>query len=130
MNELDIPGECPATARPLAPLDMVPAPDSAAGLIVGRVLDSEAAAPVAFAFVRVPALPDMSATADSLGRFRLSLPAGTRHILRIAMIGYQSRADTLQMPVEGGVVLTAQLRPQPMDGPCSGLEMVCRPRPR
>jgi hypothetical protein len=130
MNELDIPGQCPAKGSPPPPLQVVTTDDSLAGHVWGTVLDSEVGAPVAFAEVRVVTLPGVQTTADSLGRFRLSIPAASRQILRIAMIGYQSRADTIEMPRERAVLIEASLNPQPMDGPCSGLEMICRPRER
>ncbi len=129
-NERDIPGECPATPPSPPPLDLVVAPDSTPGHVWGTVLNSEVGAPVAFAEVRVATHPDLHATADSLGRFHLLLPVGGRQAVWIAMIGYQSRADTLNIPAAGAVVMTAHLNPQPMDGPCSGLEMICRPRER
>lgn len=129
-NELDIPGECPAAQPSPPPLDLVIAADSTPGHVWGTVLNNQEGAPVAFAEVSVATLPDLRTTTDSLGRFHVSLPVGARQALRIAMIGYQSRADTLEIPAEGAVVMTAHLNPQPMDGPCSGLEMICRPRER
>jgi hypothetical protein len=104
MNELDVPGECPTTRPPPPPLEVVTAGDSVAGHILGRVLDSEVGAPVAFAQVRSAAPSGVQATADSLGHFHLAVGAGSRQVFRITMIGYASRTDTLELPGEGALL--------------------------
>jgi hypothetical protein len=98
------------------------------GTVMGRALEVETDANVAYAEVWVEEEFATRVTTDSTGRFVLRLPPGSRQVLRIAMIGYRSRMDTLNVPRSGGLVLEARLQPMPFDGPCSGIEMVCAPR--
>lgn len=81
------------------------------GRLIGRVLDSESAAPLAGALVRVQAL-GLETTADDEGRFLLAgLPAG-RHEVSVDFLGYGPvRLESVPVRVARATELEVELRP-------------------
>ena len=127
-NELDWPGDCPPVNSPAAPpLEVTPGPASNAGQLDGREVDLSGAA-IRHAEVQALGPLDTRVTTDSSGRYRLTVPVGTEVVLQTSMIGYRRRIDTLQVPEGAGLSVKIALHPTPMDGPCSGFQLVCKPR--
>jgi hypothetical protein len=128
-NELDMPGGCTKPpSPPSAPLEVVVNRHIAPGEVVGGVVETSAGLPIPNGQVYVAEIPGARTTTDSNGRFGLSLPPGSQQVLHTEMIGYYRRLDTLEIPKRHGLTVRAALEVMPLDGPCSGFEMVCVPR--
>jgi hypothetical protein len=128
VNELDVPGLCPADSlvrRPAPPVRIQPSALPEGAMLVARVVDAEDGSPVAQAMVYLETVPRIGRIADSTGVARLdTAPAPGRYLLHARRIGFEPRRDSVTLPLPAGTVLEVPLRRTLLDGPCSGLVAV------
>ena len=120
VNELDVPGLCPKEARAAAPLRFEPAPTEGSTLR-GRVVNVNGDNGVGSAQIRLSGVGrSTEVLADSAGWFAFdSLPHG-RYELLTRRIGFAMRRDSLSWPLARSESVLIPVKPQTLDGPCSG----------
>lgn len=128
VNELDVPGLCPASGggAPSTPLRYEPPRDSASqAALRGRVVNASGGDGLAYAQVRLSRPGEvMEVVADSAGWFsRDSLPAG-EYLLWTRRIGFAARRDSLTLPLPARRIVMIPLTAAALDGPCSGFAAV------
>ena len=129
VNELDVPGLCPADslarARRAPPLRVHSSPLPEGAAFLARVLDAADGSPVAQAMVYLETVPRIGRIADSTGVIRLdtTLTPG-RYLLHARRIGFEPRRDSVTLPLPAGTALEVPLRRTVLDGRCSGLAAV------